>query len=167
MSLGYLPSDEDLGVMLANTPHVIILYIMAGVMAGTFGFGGGMIKGPLMIEMGITPQRASATSTCMITFTSATVTVSYLVFDTYMNVIDYALVMILLGVTGSLIGQFLASRHITSGAAILYTIASVVGISTVLLTLESIRAIVLDSGKYRGNIFEFSSLCPSTSSGDA
>ena len=30
----------------------------AGVLAGLFGVGGGMIKGPLVLEMGLTPVQA-------------------------------------------------------------------------------------------------------------
>merc|ERR1719233_1258529 len=38
---------------------------IAGLCAGLFGIGGGIVKGPLMLEMGVLPQVASATSaTC-------------------------------------------------------------------------------------------------------
>ena len=33
----------------------------AGMFAGMFGIGGGIVKGPLMLEMGVHPQVASAT----------------------------------------------------------------------------------------------------------
>jgi hypothetical protein len=34
----------------------------AGMAAGVFGVGGGIIKGPLMLEMGVLPEVAAATS---------------------------------------------------------------------------------------------------------
>ena len=50
---------------------------VAGLCAGLFGIGGGIIKGPLMLEMGISPQVASATSAFMILFTAASATFQY------------------------------------------------------------------------------------------
>lgn len=47
----------------------------AGVAAGLLGIGGGMVKGPLLLEMGLHPQVAAATSSSMILFTSSATTV--------------------------------------------------------------------------------------------
>lgn len=38
------------------------------------GIGGGMIKGPLMLEMGMIPQVSAATAAFMILFTSSATT---------------------------------------------------------------------------------------------
>jgi uncharacterized membrane protein YfcA len=38
--------------------------------AGLFGLGGGVVKAPLMLELGVLPEVAAATSTTMIAFTS-------------------------------------------------------------------------------------------------
>jgi hypothetical protein len=35
----------------------------AGILAGLFGVGGGMIKGPLVLEMGLTPMQAHGINT--------------------------------------------------------------------------------------------------------
>ena len=63
------------------TPSTSVLYplacAVAGLCAGLFGIGGGIIKGPLMLEMGMLPQVASATSAFMILFTSAAATIQY------------------------------------------------------------------------------------------
>jgi uncharacterized membrane protein YfcA len=42
----------------------------AGLIAGMFGVGGGIIKGPLMLHLGVLPDVAAATSATMILFTS-------------------------------------------------------------------------------------------------
>lgn len=52
----------------------------AGLAAGTFGVGGGIIKGPLMLEMGVLPEVAAATSATMIFFTSASASVVFISF---------------------------------------------------------------------------------------
>ena len=57
------------------------LYCMvAGIFAGMFGIGGGIVKGPLMLAMGIHPKVSSASSACMIMYTSFTATTSFFVF---------------------------------------------------------------------------------------
>ncbi|KAF4693693.1 Scaffold-type E3 ligase [Perkinsus olseni] len=43
----------------------------AGVCAGCLGIGGGLIKGPLLLYLGMAPQAATATSIWMILFTSS------------------------------------------------------------------------------------------------
>ena len=41
-------------------------YQLAGVIAGMFGVGGGMVKGPIMLAMGVHPATATATSATMV-----------------------------------------------------------------------------------------------------
>lgn len=54
---------------------------MAGLCAALLGIGGGMIKGPLMLQMGTLPQVAVATSSFMILFTSAATTFNFLLLE--------------------------------------------------------------------------------------
>jgi len=56
-----------------------IAAIVAGIMAGLLGVGGGLVKGPLMLEMGILPQIAASTSAYMIVFTASSAFVQYLI----------------------------------------------------------------------------------------
>jgi uncharacterized membrane protein YfcA len=53
-----------------------------------FGIGGGMVKGPLMLEMGVSPAVVSATVATMILYTSAAATVAFAALD--MLPYDYA-----------------------------------------------------------------------------
>lgn len=66
------------------TPTSTIKYpcicVVAGLFAGTFGVGGGIVKGPLMLEMGVGPQVAAASAACMILYTSAAASAAYYVF---------------------------------------------------------------------------------------
>jgi uncharacterized membrane protein YfcA len=45
----------------------------AGIVAGLIGVGGGMVLGPLMLEMGVNPRVSSATTATMIVLTSSSV----------------------------------------------------------------------------------------------
>ena len=55
------------------TDKTTIIYPMicsiAGLVAGLFGVGGGIVKAPLLLELGVQPTAAAATSATMIFFT--------------------------------------------------------------------------------------------------
>ena len=50
----------------------------AGVLAGLLGIGGGLVKGPLLLELGMRPQAAAATSGFMVLFTASSTTLQFL-----------------------------------------------------------------------------------------
>ena len=56
LASGLAPAQGE----LEWTPRAVTLYplacVFAGVAAGLLGIGGGMIKGPLLLEMGLVPQ---------------------------------------------------------------------------------------------------------------
>ncbi|XP_059642429.1 sulfite exporter TauE/SafE family protein 3-like isoform X2 [Cornus florida] len=61
--------------------HQLVLYcscgILAGVVGGLLGLGGGFILGPLFLELGIPPQVSSATATFAMLFSSSMSVVEY------------------------------------------------------------------------------------------
>nr|DAD44657.1 TPA_asm: hypothetical protein HUJ06_002887 [Nelumbo nucifera] len=61
--------------------HQLILYcccgILAGVVGGLLGLGGGFILGPLFLEMGVPPEVSSATATFAMMFSSSMSVVEY------------------------------------------------------------------------------------------
>merc|ERR1712008_315819 len=57
-----------------NTIKYPLLCAISGLLAGLFGVGGGIVKGPLMLEMGVVPAVA------MILFTAAAASISFIVF---------------------------------------------------------------------------------------
>merc|ERR1712129_56226 len=63
-----------------NTIKYPLLCAISGLLAGLFGVGGGIVKGPLMLEMGVVPAVASASAAAMILFTAATASTSFVVF---------------------------------------------------------------------------------------
>merc|ERR1712216_277325 len=92
---GYVYLDEDLKWDKKSTVIYPLISTLAGFCAGMFGIGGGIIKGPLMLAMGVHPAVASATSACMILFTSFTATTTFSVYG--LMVTDYAIVGAILG----------------------------------------------------------------------
>lgn len=109
----------------------------AGLFAGMFGIGGGILKGPLMLAMGVHPAVASATSACMILFTSSTATTSYSVFG--LLPWDYALICFAVGFVATLLGQTIMSwllKKFKRTSYIAFSIGVVVLLSAILMTVE-------------------------------
>ena len=51
---------------------------VAGLIAGLIGIGGGMVLGPLMLQMGILPQVVTSTAATMVALTSSSAAVLFL-----------------------------------------------------------------------------------------
>lgn len=111
---------------------------LSGLFAGMFGIGGGIVKGPLMIEMGVIPEVSAATAAFMIFFTASSATVTYASFGTVAW--DFAGVLFCLGVLCTAVGQYAVNSYIAKtgrASIIVYIIAGIVGLSTVLMGYES------------------------------
>ena len=63
--------------------------------SGMFGVGGGIVKGPLMLQMGVHPLVASATCAVMIMFTSVAATTMFIAFGTL--IWDYGIFLFVIG----------------------------------------------------------------------
>lgn len=99
-----------------------------------------------MLALGVHPAVASATSACMILFTSATATVSYAVFG--LLVYDYALFCLMVGFVATLVGQIVMHvllQKYQRNSYIAYCIGIVVGLSAICMGIESITAIMMAS----------------------
>merc|ERR1712194_826835 len=108
-----------------------------------FGIGGGIVKGPLMLHMGVHPSVSSATSACMILFTSFTATTSFVVFG--LLIPDYAPVCFVIGFVATVIGQlalFFLMRKFKRNSFIAFSIGLVVLLSAFLMTIQSLISIV-------------------------
>ena len=105
--------------------------------------GGGMVKGPLMLELNVHPTVASATTAAMILFTSATATIRYCMYGFVQY--DYALVCFAIGFVSTMFGQsimsFLMKKH-DRPSFIAFSIGIVVAVSAVCMTVESVSAIL-------------------------
>jgi uncharacterized membrane protein YfcA len=84
--------------------------------------GGGIVKGPLMLEMGVIPPVAAASAALMILYTSAAATLAYYVFD--LIPLDYGLVFFCWGFLCTALGQrvvnHLLVRYVTPRAEPIY-----------------------------------------------
>ncbi|KAF2304490.1 hypothetical protein GH714_032053 [Hevea brasiliensis] len=94
--------------------HQLVLYsacgVLAGVVGGLLGLGGGFIMGPLFLELGIPPQVSSATATFAMTFSSSMSVVEYYLLKRFP--VPYALYFVAVATLAALIGQHIVRRLI-------------------------------------------------------
>lgn len=95
-------------------PHLLFFYcccgIVAGIVGGLLGLGGGFILGPLFLELGIPPQVASATSTFSMTFSSSMSVVQYYLLKRFP--VPYATYFVSVATIAALVGQHVVRRII-------------------------------------------------------
>ncbi|XP_057427129.1 sulfite exporter TauE/SafE family protein 4-like [Lotus japonicus] len=85
--------------------------IVGGVVGGLLGSGGGFILGPLLLEIGVIPQVASATATFVMMFSSSLSVVEFYILKRFP--IPYALYLTTVSVLAGFWGQFFVRRLIT------------------------------------------------------
>lgn len=137
----YLPGDVEWNER--NTIVYPCLCFFAGFFAGMFGIGGGIVKGPLMLQMGVHPLVASATTAVMIMFTSVAATTMFIAFGTLTW--DYAWFLFVVGLITTTVGQFGVSYLVEKYkrySFISMSIGAVVALSTVLMAVQSVFSLV-------------------------
>ncbi|KAI2502955.1 sulfite exporter TauE/SafE [Fragilaria crotonensis] len=137
--LGYRYVAGDIQWSASATLVYPILCCFAGFFAGMFGIGGGIVKGPLMLAMGVHPAVVSATSATMILFTSSTSTTSYIVFGLLR--MDYGIVCLSVGFLATYAGQICLAavmKRFKRNSLIAFSIGFVVLASAVLMTVQSV-----------------------------
>ena len=140
--LGYRYTAGDVEWNETNTLVYPALCFFAGFFAGMFGVGGGIVKGPLMLQMGVHPLVASGTVAVMIMFTSVAATAMFVAFGTLTW--DYAWFLFIVGLVTTSIGQFGVSFLVEKYkrySFISMSIGAVVAISTVLMAVQSVLSL--------------------------
>jgi len=143
------------------TPRNTMVYPMvcalAGLFAGLFGVGGGIVKGPLMLEMGVIPSVASASSAAMILFTSASASVSFMVFGLLHE--TYGMFYFLLGLTCTAASQTIVTRSLNRynrQSPIVLSIGAVILLSSGLVALNIVMAVL---GEDRLDLVKLHGVC--------
>ncbi|WVZ22258.1 hypothetical protein V8G54_000802 [Vigna mungo] len=118
--------------------HKICLYcscgIIAGIVSGLLGLGGGFILGPLFLELGIPPQVASATSTFAMVFSSSMSVVQYYLLERFP--VPYASYFILIATIAALTGQHVVRKIIAilgRASIIIFVLAFTIFLSAISL----------------------------------
>jgi len=103
VTLGYTFQREDPKFTERQIKLYPVYSISAGLVGGLLGMGGGIIKNPLMLHLGMNALVASSTSNYMILFTSFTSCFAFAIMGALS--VPYALWYALMGFCGAIIGQ--------------------------------------------------------------
>jgi len=106
-----------------------------------------------MLAMGVHPAVSSASSSCMILFTSFTATTSFVVFG--LLVPDYAVVCVLVGFIATWVGQvglYYLMRRAQRNSYIAFSIGVVVLLSAFLMTIQSMLSMASGEKHHSGGI---------------
>ncbi|XWS29307.1 hypothetical protein CRYUN_Cryun24cG0017700 [Craigia yunnanensis] len=142
--------------------YQILLYcscgIIAGMVGGLLGLGGGFILGPLFLELGIPPEVSSATSTFAMVFSSSMSVVQYYLLNRFP--IPYAAYFVLVATIAAFTGQHVVRKIIAvlgRTSIIIFILALTIFISAISLGGVGIADIVekLANEEYMG----FENLC--------
>ncbi|KAL0485863.1 sulfite exporter TauE/SafE family protein [Acrasis kona] len=96
--------EGDIMWTLRNAILIPTLFLSAGIVAGLLGIGGGMITGPLLLELGMVPQVVTSTSSFMIFFTSSSTLAQFALMGAIRW--DYGLWFFFFGVLAGGLGQY-------------------------------------------------------------
>ncbi|KAK4432511.1 Sulfite exporter TauE/SafE family protein 4 [Sesamum alatum] len=110
----------------ANLAFCALCGVVGGTVGGLLGSGGGFILGPLLLEIGVIPQVASATATFVMMFSSSLSVVEFYLLDRFP--IPYAVYMMGVSILAGFWGQFIVRKLIAilKRASIIVFILSVV-----------------------------------------
>jgi len=101
--LGWEFREGDLKWNRKNTVYYPAYSFIAGIAAGLMGIGGGMVKGPILLEMGVPAIVQSATSSFMILFTSSATTFQFMILG--LLPYDYSIWYFIWGFASTYVGN--------------------------------------------------------------
>jgi len=151
--------DKDIKWTRNTIVKLSAIGFVAGFVAGTVGIGGGVILGPILLDLGIHPIVSSVTTNFLVLITSSSTTFQFILFK-LLN-FEYGFFCITFSALGSYCGTYLVNNYVKNTGKqsfIVLVLFMVVIISAVALPLSSLINIIED---YRNgiDIFEFESLC--------
>ncbi|KAI3738097.1 hypothetical protein L2E82_28115 [Cichorium intybus] len=140
----------------------LVLYctcgVLAGMVGGLLGLGGGFIMGPLFLELGVPPQVSSATATFAMTFSSSMSVVEYYLLKRFP--VPYALYFLLVATIAAFVGQHVVRKLIVvlgRASLIIFILAFTIFVSAISLGGVGISNMIwkISRNEYMG----FENLC--------
>ncbi|KDP20819.1 hypothetical protein JCGZ_21290 [Jatropha curcas] len=145
--------EDSAGGRMPNKFLFPIMALLAGVLGGGFGIGGGMLISPLLLHVGIPPEVTAATCSFMVFFSSTMSSFQYLLSG--MEHTDTALIFAVICFVASLLGLLVVQRTIQEygrASIIVFSVGIVMALSTVLITSFGAMDVLRDytSGRHMG-----------------
>jgi len=116
-----------------------LITVLAGIIAGLIGIGGGMVVGPILLELGFNPQVSSALTATNVLMSSSTV--SMLVLMSGAAPIDEALFFAFICFVGAYFGKnFLGKliRRLGKTSVIIFILGGVIFLAIVAVLAQGV-----------------------------
>ncbi|OAY36676.1 sulfite exporter TauE/SafE family protein 3 [Manihot esculenta] len=142
--------------------HQLVLYcccgVLAGMVGGLLGLGGGFILGPLFLELGVPPQVSSATATFAMTFSASMSVIEYYLLKRFP--VPYALYFVAVATIAAFVGQHVVRRIIRilgRASIIIFILSFTIFVSAVSLGGVGIASMIvkIENHEYMG----FENIC--------
>lgn len=135
--------------------------IVGGIVGGLLGSGGGFILGPLLLEIGVMPQVASATATFVMMFSSSLSVLEFYFLNRFP--LPYALYLISVSILAGFWGQYFIRKLVTilgRASIIVFILSGVIFISALTMGAVGIERSIhmIQEKEYMG----FFNLCQET-----
>ncbi|GLU23193.1 hypothetical protein SLE2022_392170 [Rubroshorea leprosula] len=152
-----VPVQQGIGDFAQNGSSKELIFplmaMLAGILGGIFGIGGGMLISPLLLQVGVAPEVTAATCSFMVLFSSTMSAFQYLLLG--MEHTGTALIFSIICFIASLLGLLIVQKVIQEfgrASVIVFSVGLVMGLSTVLMTSFGALDVWDDyiSGKYMG-----------------
>uniref|UniRef100_A0A0A9HJK3 Uncharacterized protein n=1 Tax=Arundo donax TaxID=35708 RepID=A0A0A9HJK3_ARUDO len=126
---------------------------VTGALSGLFGIGGGLLLNPVLLQIGIPPQTAAATSSFMVLFCASMSMVQFILLG--MKGIGDASVYAGICFVASVVGAVVIERAIRKSgrvSLIVFLVAAIMALSTVIVTCFGAQDVWVQytSGAYMG-----------------
>ncbi len=137
---------------------------LSGIVAGFVGIGGGLIIGPLLIELGINPTISTVTSNFLVLFTSSSTSLQFTILG-MMN-FSYGGICTFFSFLGSFIGTITVHKilvKVKRDSVLVFVLSFVLALCTILLPTYSVLKFIEKSGNNESgsnvDLFQFNSPC--------
>ncbi|KAK1257277.1 hypothetical protein QJS04_geneDACA018554 [Acorus gramineus] len=114
--------------------------VIGGTVGGLLGSGGGFILGPLLLELGVIPQVASATATFVMLFSSSLSVVEFYLLKRFP--IPYALYLMAVSVIAGFWGQFFVRKLVAflrRASIIVFILSAVIFVSALIMGIVGVE----------------------------
>lgn len=157
-------AENDAGEGVTWTASTMRLYPVlsttAGFLGGFLGIGGGIIMGPLLLELGVHPEVSQATTAMFVFLSSSLATIRFMVMGKAMPM--YCLWFTSWVILATFVGQTVVDyvlRRWKRSSLIVLSIAAIIAFSLVMMTVVGIKDILADIQRGADMGFTPRSLC--------
>ncbi|MFW9779221.1 MAG: sulfite exporter TauE/SafE family protein [Candidatus Heimdallarchaeota archaeon] len=131
---------ENSNLTLKKTEFAIIGSLVAGMISSIVGIGGGLIKVPMLSELGLSPRIASGTGSFMVLFTSLSAALQFIIFSRLEPLLG--IVFFSMGFLGSLLGTYISRKSGQSYSLQLLLTLTII-LSTIFIVGESLLGLLI------------------------